>query len=193
MKRFVATLAVSAALSLMGAAAALAQQGAAGAGQEPATEELSKGGCESFTWDVSHELAVLEKPAKPVTAATDAKKAAPLDLDQRYAVKLAPQGSVRFAAKPSKPAVAEGSQGGVLSFHTPKAGRYRVSLTTGHWLDVVDGGNFVVSREFQGQRGCEKVHKIVEFELSGNKDFLLQLSGGTELNVGIAITPVKPN
>ncbi|MEJ1962369.1 MAG: hypothetical protein WDO56_12835 [Gammaproteobacteria bacterium] len=58
---------------------------------------------------------------------------------------------------------------------------------------MIDGGNLVVSRDFQGQRGCEKVHKIVEFELSGNKDFVLQLSGGTDANLAVAITPVKPS
>ncbi len=201
MRRFVATLAVSASLSLMSAVPATAQQGAAGAVKAPATEEMPQGGqgskggnggCDSFTWDVSHELAVLDKPAKPITAGTNAKKPVHLDFDQRYAVKLVPQGSVHFAVKPSKPMLDDGAQAGIFAFHTPKAGRYRVSITTGHWLDVVDGGNLVVSRDFQGQRGCEKVHKIVEFELSGNKDFLLQLSGGTDASLGIAITQVKP-
>jgi hypothetical protein len=95
------------------------------------------------------------------------------------------------AAKP--PALDAGAQAGLLSFHAPRAGRYRVSLTTAHWVDVVDGGNLVVSRDFQGQRDCEKVHKIIEFELSGNKDFVLQLSNAPDTNVSIAITPVKPN
>jgi hypothetical protein len=191
MKRFVAIFAVSASLPWMSALPALAQQDAAGAVEAPATDEIPKSGCEAFTWDVSHELAVLEKPAKPIAASTDVKKPALLELDQRYAVRLAPQGSVHFAAKPGRQ-LADGAEGGMLSFHTPKAGRYRISLTTGHWLDVVDGGNIIVSREFQAQHGCEKVRKILEFELSGNKDFVLQLSGGMDASVGIAITQVKP-
>ncbi len=48
-----------------------------------------------------------------------------------------------------------------------------------------------MSQDFQGQRGCEKVHKIVQFELSGNKDFVLQFSGGTQPTVNVAITQVK--
>jgi hypothetical protein len=139
---------------------------------------------------VTHELDVLGKPAKSITAATDGKKPVPLELDQHYSVKLAPQDKVKFAVKPSKPALDDGAHAGVLSFHTPKAGRYRVSITTSHWLDLVDGGLIVVSSDFQGQRGCEKVHKIVQFELSGNKNFILQFSGGTQANLDVAVTGV---
>jgi hypothetical protein len=183
MRRFVATLAFTASLSWLCAVPTQAQ--------DTPKEEMSKGGCDAFTWDVSHELAVLDMPAKPITAGTDAKKPVRLDLDQRYDAKLLPRRSVHFAAKPAKPMLDDGAQAGLFTFHTPKAGRYRVSVTTGHWLDVVDGGNLVVSRDFQGQRGCEKVHKIVEFELSGNKDFVLQLSGGMDATLGVAITQVK--
>ena len=190
MKRFVAAFAVSASLALLSAIPAQAQdvpKPAAGKG-DGAT---MSGGCDSFTWDVSHELDVLGKPAKAVTGGTDGKKPVRLELDQRYSVKLVPQGAVHFAVKPGKPMLDDGAQAGVFSFHTPKAGRYRVSITTGHWLDIVDGGLVVVSSDFQGQRGCEKVHKIVQFELSGNKDFVLQLSGGTQANLDVAITQVK--
>ncbi len=98
---------------------------------------------------------------------------------------------MKYAVKVGKPALADGAHGGLATVHVTKAGRYRVSITTGHWLDLVDGGNLVVSRDFQGQRGCEKVHKIVEFELAGERDFVLQLSGGTDASVGVAITQVK--
>src|SRR5882672_6512165 len=145
MRRFVAALAISATLTSLGAAPAFAQEGAGGAMKAPATgsamAEKATGGCESFTWDVSHELAVLDKPGKPITAGANAKKSVHLDLDQRYAVKLLPQGSVHFVVKPGKPMLDDGAQAGLFTFHTPKAGRYRVSITTGHWLDVLDGKN----------------------------------------------------
>ena len=189
MKRFVAALA-AASLALLSAIPAQAQDAPKPAARKGDGATMS-GGCDSFTWDVSHELDVLGKPAKPVTGGTDGKKPVRLELDQRYSVKLVPQGTVHFAVKPGKPMLDDGAQAGVFSFHTPKAGRYRVSLSTGHWLDVIDGGLVVVSSDFQGQRGCEKVHKIVQFELSGNKDFVLQLSGGTQANLDVAITQVK--
>lgn len=185
----VAAFTLSASLSLLGAIAAHAQGAAKPAAK--ADEAAMSGGCDAFTWDVSHELDVLDKPAKAITAGTDGKKPVHLDLDQHYTVKLAPQSAVHFALKPGKPTPEDGAQAGVLSFHTPKPGRYRVSISTGHWLDMVDGKLIVVSSDFQAQRGCEKVHKVVQFELSGNKDFVLQLSGDTKASVDVAITQVK--
>jgi len=183
LKRLVATLIACGSVFTLAQAPALAQD---------SEERPGNLGCDAYTWDVSHELDVLSKPAISLNAGSNMKTIAPVDLDKRYAVKLVPQSSVKFAAKVSKPALDDGAQGGMVSFRTGKAGKYRVSLTTGHWLDVVDGGNLVVSRDFQGQRGCEKVHKVVEFELTGNHDFVLQLSGGTAASVGLAITQVKP-
>jgi hypothetical protein len=196
MKRSVIAFAVSASLSVLSSLPAHAQDSAPAVGAMKAAKpdggmKEGAGGCNSFTWDVSHELDVLAKPGKPLTAGTDGKKPVHMDLDQHYAVKLVPQGTVKFALKPSKPQLDDGAQGGVFTFRTPKPGKYRISITTGHWLDVVDGQLLVVSQDFQGQGGCEKVHKVVQFELSGNKDFVLQFSGNTQATVDVAITQVK--
>jgi hypothetical protein len=193
MKRFIAAFAVAACLSRFSALPAQAQDIAPPGAMKPrerAGMQEGPGGCESFTWDVSHELDVLGKPAQSANAGTDGKKPVHLNLDQHYLVKLVPQSKVKFAVKPGKSMPDDAAQAGVFSFHTPKAGKYRISVTTGHWLDVLDGRLVVVSQDFQGQRGCAKVHKIVQYELSGNKDFVLQFSGGTEPNVNLAITQV---
>jgi hypothetical protein len=193
MKPFAAAFALAASLSLLSAIPAHAQGARERVAKGEAAAHEGVGGCDSFTWDVSHELDVLGKPAKAVTAGTDGKKPLRLELDQHYSVKLAPQSTVRFAARPAKSMPDGAAQAGVFSFHAPKAGRYRISITTDHWLDVIDGGLVVVSSDFQRQRACEKVQKIVQFELSGNKDFVLQLSGGTQADLDLAVTQVKTN
>jgi len=43
-----------------------------------------------------------------------------------------------------------------------------------------------------GQHGCERPHKIVEFELPANRDLILQLSVGTAEEAGVAITAATP-
>ena len=48
------------------------------------------------------------------------------------------------------------------------------------------------SRAFQGQHGCERLHKIVEFELPANRDLILQLRVGTAEEAGVAITAATP-
>jgi hypothetical protein len=191
MRPFAAALVIASSLLLVSAPLAHAQDAPKPPAKADSPSAAKGGGCDAYAWDVSHELDVLGKPAKSIAAGTDGKAPVHIDLDQHYTVKLAPQNAVHFAVKPAKARSDDDAHAGVLAFRTLKPGRYRVSLTTGHWLDVVDGELIVVSSQFQGQRGCEKAHKIVQFELSGNRNFVLQLSGGAEASVGLALTQVK--
>jgi hypothetical protein len=148
-------------------------------------------GCSHFSWDVSHELKVMKQTAAPVTAATKPGTQAPLiQIDKLYELKLSPQSAVTYSAKPAKPALNDSAQGGLVRFHVDKAGLYRVSITSGHWIDVVDGEQFVKSKDFSGSHNCARPHKIVEFELPANKDLVLQFSGSTDSSAVTAITPV---
>ena len=148
-------------------------------------------GCSHFSWDVSHELKVMKQTAAPVTAATKPGPQTPLiQIDKLYELKLSPQSTVTYSAKPTKPTLNDSAQGGLVRFHVDKAGLYRVSITSGHWIDVVDGGQFVKSKDFSGSHDCARPHKIVEFELPANKDLVLQFSGSTDSSVVMAITPV---
>jgi hypothetical protein len=66
-------------------------------------------GCSHFTWDVSHELAVMKQAPKPITAATKLGAATPLlHVDTLYELKLSPQGVVTYSAKPAHHAAAAG-------------------------------------------------------------------------------------
>ncbi len=170
---------------LLAAAAA-----AAVAAVPPAAEESD--GCSHFTWDVTHELAVMKQAPTAVTASSSASATVPkIEVDTLYDLKLSSQAGVSYAVKPAKPTLNDSAQGGVVRFHTPRGGLYRVSLTSGHWIDIVDGGQVVRSKDFQGSRGCARPHKIVEYELPADKDLVLQLSGGTEATVTVAITSVE--
>ena len=106
-------------------------------------------------------------------------------------MKLADQSTVTFVAKPGKPTLNAGTRAGLVRFRLEKAGRYRVSITSGHWIDIVDGTQLVSSRDFQGQRGCQRPHKIVECDLPASRDLTLQFSGSTDAQVLVAITAVS--
>lgn len=148
--------------------------------------------CTRFTWDVSHELAVMKQAPQQILAATRSSNETPnLQLDKLYDVKLVDQGSVTFAAAPGKPTLPDGTRGGLVRFSSEAAGRYRVAMTSGHWIDVVDGQTPIKSRDFQGARGCERPRKIVEFELPAGRPLTLQLSGASDTPVTLAITTVK--
>jgi hypothetical protein len=66
-----------------------------------------------------------------------------------------------------------------------------VSLTSRHWIDLIDGDAMVASRRHFGP-GCALVHKIVEFELPAERQIVLQLSGRDDVTVGLAITMAVP-
>ncbi len=147
-------------------------------------------GCAKFSWDVSHELAVMKQVPQAVTAAVNGADVPALQAERLYELKLAPQAAVSYLLAPGKPAPDDSAHGGLVQFRVPASGMYRVSLGSGTWVDVVAGGKFVKSRDFQGARGCERPHKIVEFELSAGSPLTLQFSGAAASPVLVAITAV---
>lgn len=167
-------------------AASPAAFGAAPAGADALPPE-----CGTFTWDVSSELAALQSPSTAGVAGKggDAGEVR-IEPGIRYDLRLHPQGEVRLAARPAKPMLDDAATAGLLHFQVPEDGRYRVSITTGHWIDVVEAGEVVASLDFQGRRGCPLVHKIVEFELKAGRDLVLQFAGGSVDEAGVVITRV---
>ncbi len=148
-------------------------------------------GCDTFSWDVSRELAALSGTPEPVSAGAGGVDGGPrIALETLYQVRLLPQAEVTLAARPGKPMLDDDARAGLLMFQVPADGRYRVSITTGHWIDVVDDGRIIASLDFQGRRGCALVHKIVEFQLPAGRDLVLQFAGGAAEASGVVITAV---
>jgi len=149
------------------------------------------GGCETFTWNLSREFAALKQPAILLAASAD-KKVNPVRLaeGQHVAVTLVPQNSVAFAAAPGRQRKSESPTAGLLFFKSGPAGRYRISLSSRHWIDVLDGGTTIESRSHEGRNGCQLLHKVVEFELPGNRDLVLQLSGDDAATADVLVTAV---
>jgi hypothetical protein len=150
---------------------------------EPAAE-----GCGGLSHDLAHELSIMRGVAVPATAVTGSRAALPqLELDRYYAVSLVPQESVRFAAKPRRAAKSPSLRAGVFQFAVPAAGRYRVAISSRHWIDVLDAAKVIDSVDHFGP-GCELVHKVVEFDLPTGRPLTLQLSGHDDAMVGLTIT-----
>jgi hypothetical protein len=151
--------------------------------------------CKGFKWDVSHELTLMQGAAEPVVAATQPGERVPeLKVDRLYVVKLADESAVKFAAQPAKNSTAPGAQAGLVQFRVKRAGRYRISITSGHWVDVVTHGNLVASVGYQRHTGCERPRKIVEFDLPADAPLVLQFSGSADPSVTLAITAAgKPS
>jgi hypothetical protein len=141
-------------------------------------------GCADFTWDVTRELAAMRQPAQVV------QSGARILVGQHYLVTFRPQTEVAFALTPERPAKGAAPRAALVRFDAPRAGRYRVSLTSRHWIDIVAEGRAIPSVDHQGRSGCGVLHKVVEFELPAGKGLALQLSGQDDPEAGLAITLV---
>lgn len=87
------------------------------------------------------------------------------------------------------PATAKaGMAGASLGFRVPRAGRWRVSLDTGAWVDVVRDGRAVASVGHGHGGPCSGVRKQVEFDLAPGR-YDLQLSGAAAASVRVMVAP----
>jgi hypothetical protein len=156
-----------------------------------AAHEPASGGCGAVSRDVAHELTVMKSVAIPMTAEPGGAGQPSLALDKHYALNLVAQDKLRFAVKPGRASRAAAPRGGTFQFEVPITGRYRVSLTSRHWVDVVDGGAAIESADHFGP-GCDVLHKVVEFDLTAGRKLTLQLSGQDDAIIGLAITASPP-
>ena len=148
--------------------------------------------CTRFKWDVSRELAVMRQSPQAITAAVRPGPHMPqLNIETLYSLTLADQAGVTFAAGPAKVSGVPGAHAGLVRFAVKKAGRYRISITSGHWVDVVDGVQLLPAVDYQGHVGCERPRKIVEFDVPAQHTLTLQFSGSSDPETVVAITAVS--
>jgi len=151
------------------------------------------GPCTQFKWDASAEVAAMKQSPQVITAAIKPGDGVPeVRLGALYTLKLADQATVKFVTSPAKSRTADGATAGLVRFRVAREGHYRVSITSSHWVDIVDRGELLTSLDFQGHVGCERPRKIVEYELPAGRELTLQLSGSKDAAVTIAITAVSP-
>lgn len=147
------------------------------------------GGCDTFTWDLSREKAAMQgAPTAAYVITSLGQVTGLLEPGRRYDATLVPQDTMKFPVPPARSRGAPDAKAGIFLFRSGKAGKYRVALTSSHWIDVLHQGKSIDSVDHQGRNGCEWVRKVVEFELPANIMLVLQLSGATDAKVSLAIT-----
>jgi hypothetical protein len=148
--------------------------------------------CTGFTWDVARERALFAQAGLGLAAAKDSSSLKQLSLDKLYQLQLPPQEQVTFPVPPGKKKQTEGVFAGLAGFQVTVAGTYRVAADMPLWIDVISNGKILPTKDYQGQRGCDAPHKIVEFVLPAAQQLILQLSGASEANVRLSITQSPP-
>ncbi|HVF92929.1 MAG TPA: hypothetical protein VM900_01300 [Sphingomonas sp.] len=87
-------------------------------------------------------------------------------------------------------AAATGSHGGTLRFQIARSGRYRVSLGTPVWVEVVRGGKRVKSIAHGHGGECAPVKKKVDYTLSPGA-YTLQFSGSVRAIIPVFVGPAR--
>jgi hypothetical protein len=145
--------------------------------------------CAGFKWNVTEERAVFSQKAQATAAGRDAASAPAMKTKTLYELSLAPQDGVKFALPPGKKGLPDGAFAGLVHFRVPITGAYRISLDQGFWIDIVSHQALIDSTDFAGAHDCKAPRKIVQYNLPGNEDLVLQLSGAAKDKVLVAVTP----
>ena len=147
--------------------------------------------CLGFKWDVAKEHALFGGPAAALSAGKDPASAPTIAAGRLYALQLAPQAAVSFAAAPGK-SPPDGAYAGLAVLQLGTAGDYRVSVDAPLWIDVVADGKLAAVEDYQGLHSCNAPHKIVAFDLAAGRRFILQVSGAAKAEVRLTVTKAPP-
>lgn len=150
-----------------------------------------QGGCADYKWDMTAEFAAWAATPITIEAGRDDNEATLVDAGVRYDMTLRSHEAVQFVTAPEKDRGGPGKSSGLLKFTPKDDGLYRISASTGLWIDLVHFGARVPSDAFQMQTKCESIFKSVAFRLKGGQPHIIQLNGSPLKMAGLLITKVK--
>jgi hypothetical protein len=141
-------------------------------------------GCDQFKWPIAHEQAALAAPAAEPLAS-----GAKLPADSGARLKLAPFAEAKLALAPERPPKFSLSYAGAFALDAPSApGVYKVTLSAGGWIDVIQKGKFLRPVAFSEAAGSANARKSVKFRLAA-EPATLQLTGVGNPDIAIVVSP----
>lgn len=101
-------------------------------------------------------------------------------------VPLRPMATATFVTAPSRPA-APGTYGQSFALSVTKPGTYRIALSAGAWIDVIDGGSKSIASIAHAEGpGCSGIRKIVDFSLTPGA-YAIELSGAKTTRIRMLV------
>jgi hypothetical protein len=122
-----------------------------------------------------------ESWGKPAGAALAVGSEATLDLKPATGVTFKPA-----LARPAK----DGTYGGYFPLTVASPGRYRIALSSGAWLDLVQKGERLKPVDHAHGPACSGIAKIVAFDLQPGR-YWLQLSEAKAPTIGAMVSSAK--
>jgi hypothetical protein len=103
---------------------------------------------------------------------------------------LKPAAQIDFKPALARPAK-DGSFGGLFPIDIAKAGRYRIALSQGAWIDLVRKGDRLKSTDHAHGPACSGIAKIVAFDLMPGR-YWVQLSGAKDATINVMVSAPSP-
>ena len=141
-------------------------------------------GCDKFAWPLDKEQQLLGA-AQPIQDGAELDR----DASQAVSVTLAPLEAAKLPVAPERQPRRDSGFAGYVRFgKAPSVGAYKVTLSEGAWIDVVQDDRFLKPTAFTGATDCPHVRKSVKFEI-GPAPFTLQLSDSPANAIAVVVTP----
>jgi hypothetical protein len=141
-------------------------------------------GCDKFAWPLVKEQSLLAKPQPAETIATSFDR----NVEQAFSLRLVLAAEARLPNPPERPPKKATAFAGFAQFGaTSTGGSYKVSLSEGAWIDVVQEGRYLKPTAFTGATDCPNVRKSVKFDI-GPAPFTLQISDAPSDKIAIVVT-----
>jgi hypothetical protein len=142
-------------------------------------------GCDKFKWPLDKERATLTGTDLPKVT-SGARVTWPIPWATTVA--LVPFTDAKLPVAPeSAPKSPTSFAGFVQTAAPPRAGTYKITLSSEGWIDVVQDGHTVKSASFSGATGCEGIRKSVKFDLLA-QPLTLELSSVPADSIKIAVS-----
>jgi hypothetical protein len=141
-------------------------------------------GCDKFAWPLNAEQRLLGEAQAASSGELDR------DAAKAVSVKLSPLAEAALPMAPERPPQKEPALAGFLRFGKGGSHLYKVSLSEGAWIDLVQDGHYLKPTAFTGATDCPHIRKSVKFEI-GPDPFVLQVSGAPASGIAIVVTPAE--
>lgn len=108
-----------------------------------------------------------------------------LTIGSEATLALKPASGVDFKPALARPAK-DGTFGGYFPIDVAKAGRYRIAVSQGAWIDLVQKGDRLRSADHSHGPTCSGIAKIVAFDLQPGR-YWLQLSEAKAPSISVML------
>jgi hypothetical protein len=141
-------------------------------------------GCNAFKWPLDRERAALVRTDK-----ASLPNGGAVPYDAAITLQLQPFSSAGLPKAPERAPKSPSAFAGHFTLAAPaKAGAYRITISSGGWVDVLDGGAYLHPIAFTGARDCEGARKSMKFDLPA-RPLALQVSGVSGDQISVVVSP----